>query len=104
MNNIFSKTINEEELFNDSEENYIDITGKISKPTCFDDVKYLCQHYINMEKILNILDYPNVAILIDEDPENKDADQIALPENYMILFKNLLEDKMTEIRNVLNYN
>jgi len=39
-----------------------------------------------------------------EDPDNKDSEWYNLDQEYIDLFVHILECKMKEIRNILNYN
>ena len=86
-------------------EKLIDITQPIRKPKDFDELLALTNYYQEMEQMIVSLNKTlNSCLTIDEDTENKEADIIELSSEYSTLFINILEDKMREIRNVLNYN
>jgi hypothetical protein len=43
-------------------------------------------------------------LIIDENPDDNDADRYTIDSEYVELFITMLENKMTEIRNILNYH
>lgn len=85
-------------------EKLIDITQPIKKPGDFNELLALTNYYQEMETIINSLNKPNSCLSVDEDSENQEADLFDLEKEYSILFVEVLEKKMKEIRNVLNFN
>ena len=88
----------------EQEEKLIDITQTIKKPACFDELLALANHYEDMETIIDSLNKPNSCLFVDEDPDDKDAENYSLDHEYSTLLIRMLESKMKEIRNVLNFN
>ena len=87
------------------EGNYIiDITEPIQKPSNFDQLCALVNHYEDMEEIIDSLRKETSELIIDENPNDNAADRYTIEICYKQLFINILKKKMEEIRNVLNYN
>jgi hypothetical protein len=82
----------------------VDVTKPIQKPADFDTLCALVNHYEDMETIINSLKMKTSELIIDENPDDNDADRYTIDSEYVELFINTLESKMTEIRNILNYN
>jgi len=82
----------------------VDISKPITKPSDFDTLCALCNHYEDMEMIIESLRKSEARIKIDENPDDENAECYTLDKEYSALFIELLEKKMTEIRNILNYN
>lgn len=87
------------------EGNYIvDITEPIQKPNSFDQLCALVNHYEDMEETIDSLRKKTSELIIDENPNDDNADRYTIEICYKELFINILKKKMEEIRNVLNYN
>ena len=67
-------------------------------------VKDIINHYEEMETIIDSLKMKTSELIIDENPNDDDADRYSVDPEYIELFINTLENKMTEIRNILNYH
>ena len=88
----------------EQEEKLIDITQTIKKPADFDELLALANHYEDMETIIDSLNKPNSCLFVDENPNDNDAESYSLDHEYSVLLINVLQTKMKEIRNVLNFN
>ena len=88
----------------EQKEKLIDITQTIKKPTDFDELLALANHYEDMETIIDSLNKPNSCLFVDEDPDDNDAENYSLDHEYSVLLINVLQAKMKEIRNILNFN
>jgi hypothetical protein len=82
----------------------VDVTKPIEQPNSFDKLCALINHYEDMEQIVESLRMHTSELIIDENPDDNDADRYTIDSEYVELFINTLESKMTEIRNILNYN
>lgn len=86
-------------------ERLVDITQPIKKPVSFDELLALTTWYEEMDTIINSLHKTdNSCIVIDENTKDDNADSYSLDPEYAVLFIKVLESKMKEIRNVLNFN
>lgn len=86
-------------------ERLVDITQPIKKPGDFDELLALTTWYEEMDTIINSLHKTdNSCIIIDENPDDKEADNYSLEPEYSVLLIRVLESKMKEIRNALNFN
>lgn len=88
----------------EQEEKLIDITQIIKKPADFDELLALANHYEDMETIIDSLNKPNSCLFVDENPDDNDAESYSLDHEYSVLLINVLQAKMKEIRNILNFN
>ena len=82
----------------------VDVTKTIQKPADFDTLCALINHYEEMETIIDSLRIKTSKLIIDENPNDDDADRYTIDPEYVELFITILENKMTEIRNILNYH
>jgi hypothetical protein len=82
----------------------VDVTKPIQKPADFDTLCALINHYEEMETIIDSLRIKTSKLIIDENPNDDDTDCYTIDHEYVELFITILENKMTEIRNILNYN
>ena len=82
----------------------VDVTKPIEQPNSFDKLCALINHYEDMETIIDSLRMKTSELIIDENPDDNDAARYTIDSEYVELFITTLENKMTEIRNILNYN
>lgn len=82
----------------------VDVTKPIEQPNSFDKLCALINHYEEMEAIIDSLRMKTSELIIDENPNDDNADRYSVDPEYIELFINTLDNKMTEIRNILNYN
>lgn len=94
----------EHEGVEETDDYLVDVTKPIQKPTDFDTLCALINHYEDMETIVDSLRMKTSELIIDENPDDNDADRYTVDSEYVELFIAILENKMTEIRNILNYN
>ena len=85
-------------------ENGINFTGVLNKPATFDELLDLASYYKYMQDIIEILKKPTGVLTVDENPDDDEAEAYDLEDDFKEMFIEMLENKMTEIRNVLNYN
>jgi hypothetical protein len=82
----------------------VDITKPIQKPMDFDTLCALVNHYEEMETIVNDLSKHDARLKVDTNPNDEAADMYNLDRPYADLLIKLIQGKMQEIRNILNYN
>ncbi len=109
LDDLFNKTKETEEFENElnyevGEGEGLDLRLPIPKPNDFDDLKSLINYYEDMEMVIESLGKEQCVLRVDEDPDDKDSEWYNLDQEYIDLFVNILECKMKEIRNILNYN
>lgn len=88
----------------ESDDNQLNLILPISKPNDFNELKKLIDYYEDMEIIIESLGKEQCVLRVDENPDDDDSEWYNLEQLYIDLFVHTLEDKMKEIRNVLNYN
>lgn len=109
LDDLFNKTKETEEFENEldsgvEESEGLDLRLPIPKPNDFDDLKSLIDCYEEMEIIIESLGKEQCVLRVDENPADNDSEWYNLDQEYIDLFVNILECKMKEIRNILNYN
>lgn len=88
----------------ESDDNQFNLISPISKPNDFDELKRLIDYYEDMEIIIESLGKEQCILQVDENPDDKNSKWYNLDQEYIDLFVHVLEGKMKEIRNILNYN
>ena len=89
----------------EKEERLVDITQPIKRPSSFDELLALTTWYDEMETIVESLQKcSDSCIVIDENYNDENAEAYPLDHEYSTLFIEVLEEKMKEIRNALNFN
>ena len=109
LDDLFNKTKETENFENEldsgaEESEGLDLRLPISKPNDFDDLKSLIDCYEEMETIIESLGKEQCVLRVDENPDDNDSEWYNLDQEYIDLFVHILECKMKEIRNILNYN